>query len=73
MLPDVDDTYTWAPNLFIFGLSTWLDVPGESLATMDQLGIPRHQQDRVLCAAATRVLEHNSRIARARWPTCVAR
>ena len=48
-------------------------MPGESLATMDRLRIPRHQQDRVLCAAATRVLEHNSRIARARWPTCVAR
>ena len=48
-LPNIDDSYTWAPTLCIFVLGVWLAVPGESTATMDRLKIPLHEQDRVNC------------------------
>ena len=67
-LPEIDETYRWAPHLFVFALGVWLAVPGESTATMDRLRIPVHEQDRVLCRAAQSVLAHNARIANRRWP-----
>ena len=72
-MPAIDGSYQWEPQLFVFALGVWLDVPGESTATMDRLNIPTHDQDRVLCAAAKCVLEHNAQIARERWPESVAR
>ena len=67
-LPDIGDDYTWEPCIYVFAIGTWLAVPGEATAAMDRVGIPLHEQDRVLYKAAKAVMAHNLRIADRRWP-----
>ena len=63
-----DEQYRLDPHLHIYAMGTWLSVPGESLATMDRLGIPLQAQDKVLTKTARAILGYNAEIENRRFP-----